>query len=279
MSHAALRFRAVSVRYAPDQAPRLIEASFAVAAGERVALLGLNGSGKTTLLLSTVGLLPHTGEITVDGVRLERATLARIRQRIGFVGSTPADQLLLPTVLDDVALALLRRGVTPLAARTRATAALEALGAAALADLPPTRLSLGQQQRVALAGALVGEPPLLLLDEPSAGLDPPGRQALARLLAAVNSALLVATHDLELAGRLCTRFLWLDQGRIVGDGADLEALSRRWALDVAARAVEREGAATAPLPGTRPGAPPRVSTAMSPAGVGAPEPLGDDAAP
>jgi len=268
MSEAALRFREVTVRYAPTQAPSVIDASFAVAAGERVALLGLNGSGKTTVLLTAVGLLAHRGEIVVGGLRLTRRTLAPIRERVGFVGNVPEDQLLLPTVVEDVALALLRRGVAPAAARERATATLATLGLAAYAETALHRLSHGQKQRVALAGALVSEPPLLLLDEPSAALDPPGRRALARLLATADGAMLVATHDLELAARLCTRFLVLDQGRIAFDGADLSAVLQRWALDEAPQGSDPQGPTTGP--------PPRPAPIGS---VGPAERLSEDAAP
>lgn len=271
MNEAALRFRDVTVRYAPGQAPSLIDASFAVAAGERVALLGLNGSGKTTVLLTAVGLLAHRGEIVVGGLRLARRTLAPIRERVGFVGNVPEDQLLLPTVVEDVALGLLRRGVAPAAALERATATLTTLGLAAHAETPVHRLSHGQKQRVALAGALVSEPPLLLLDEPSAGLDPPGQRALARLLAAVDAAMLVATHDLELAARLCTRFLVLDHGRLVFDGADLDMVLRRWALDEGE--VGRPGRAPQGLAARIP-APRAPIEAVGPAGH-----LSEDAAP
>ncbi|MBK8480036.1 MAG: ABC transporter ATP-binding protein [Proteobacteria bacterium] len=231
MSEPALSFRQVSVRYAPDQAPSVSEVSFSVASGERVALLGLNGSGKTTVLLAAVGLVPHAGEIVVGGLTLTRRTHGPIRERLGFVGNVPEDQLLWPTVLEDTAFALLRSGVEPRAARARALAVLGALGVADLADAGVHRLSHGQKQRVALAGALVGAPPLLLLDEPSAGLDPPSQRALIRVLAALEAAMLVATHDLPLADSLCTRFLVIDHGRIVFDGGDPTRALQRWAAD------------------------------------------------
>lgn len=226
----ALELRDVTVRHEPEEPPAVAAVSFAVAPGERVALVGLNGSGKTTLLAAAVGLVPHDGEIRVAGERLTRRSAAALRERIGFLFNVPEDQLLFPRVLDDVSFGLRRRGVPADEAFRRAGDALEALGARHLADLPLHHLSHGQQQRVALAGALATDPSLLLLDEPSAGLDPPGRRALAALLRRLDAALLVATHDLEFARDLCTRFLMLERGRLVLDTTDPGDVRRRWDL-------------------------------------------------
>jgi cobalt/nickel transport system ATP-binding protein len=230
MSHPTLLFHEVTVRYEPEDPPTLATVSFAMEPGERVALVGLNGSGKTTLLAAAVGLVPHEGEIQVAGERLTRQSLAGIRDRIGFLFNVPEDQLLFPRVSDDVAFGLLRRGVPAAEAAVRARRALGALGVEHLADSPVHHLSHGQKQRVALAGALAAEPSLLLLDEPSAGLDPPGKRALAAVLGGLEAAMVIATHDLDFAARLCTRFLMLDQGRIVFDGRDTDEVKRRWGL-------------------------------------------------
>ena len=143
----------------------------------------------------------------------------------------PEDQLLFPKVIDDVAFGLVRRGTPALEAYGKATQVLDSLGVAGLAEAPLHHLSHGQKLRVALAGALIAEPSMLLLDEPSAGLDPPGRRGLVRVLAAESAAMLVATHDFEFAARLCTRFILLDQGRIAFDGANLAEVARRWESD------------------------------------------------
>jgi cobalt/nickel transport system ATP-binding protein len=227
VSAAALSCRDVAVGYG-DASPVLRGVSFSLAAGERVALVGFNGSGKTTLLLATAGLVPHAGEIEVDGVRLERRSLAGIRGRIGFLFNVPEDQLLFPRVIDDVAFGLVARGVAAAEAAGRARRCLAALGVEPLAEAPLHRLSHGQKQRVALAGALVGEPPLLLLDEPTAGLDPPARRDLARFLGTLDAAMLIATHDLEFAARVCSRFLLLEDGRIAVDTPDVAGVACRW---------------------------------------------------
>lgn len=228
MSAPALELRRLSVRYEAHGRAVISEVSLSVAHAEHVALLGLNGSGKTTLLSAAVGLVAHEGEVWVSGERLTRRTVARLREQVGFLFNVPEDQLLFPKVVEDVAFGLLRRGLRPAEAKDRARQALASLGVGHLAEGPLHHLSHGQKQRVALAGIFATEPRLLLLDEPSAGLDPPGKRALARLLADLDAAMVVATHDLELARLCCTRFLWLHEGRLVHDGTDLDEAARQW---------------------------------------------------
>lgn len=230
-AHPALTFEDVTVRFERDAAPVLGGLSFSLARGERAALVGLNGSGKTSLLLAAVGLVGHEGLIRIDGVPVGRRTAAEIRRKTGFLFNVPEDQILFPLVIEDAAFGLLQRGEDRQEAYRRAGAALDDLGAGGLADSPAMHLSHGQKQRVALAGALVTRPPLLLLDEPSAGLDPPGRLALARLLDRQDAAMLVATHDLDFAGRFCRRYLALDHGRLAYDGRDLSMIRRLWGLE------------------------------------------------
>jgi cobalt/nickel transport system ATP-binding protein len=228
MTAPALVFSHASVRYEPAEPPVLSDIDLEIAPGEKVALLGLNGSGKTTLLLAAVGLLPHEGTITVCGLPLTRESVGEVRRRIGFLFNVPEDQLLFPKVLDDVAFALLHGGVPHAEARAKAMDMLTALGIGQLAQSSLHHLSHGQKQRVALAGALVSAPPLLLLDEPSAALDPPAKRNLARLLAAQPVAIVLATHDLDFASGLCTRFLVLEGGRIVLDRTDVREIRQRW---------------------------------------------------
>ena len=228
MSGWALEFHGVTLRYEGAAAPVASDLTFSIEDGERVALVGLNGSGKTTLLSAAVGLVPHVGEIRVAGECVTPRSLARVRQRVGFVFNVPEDQLLFPAVLDDVMFGLLRDGVPRAEALLRAQHALGSLGIEHLVDAPLHHLSHGQKQRVALAGALVNDPPLLLFDEPTAGLDPLGKRTLSELLRACSAAMLIATHDLDFAARLCTRTLLLEDGHLVLDTADPSELRRRW---------------------------------------------------
>jgi cobalt/nickel transport system ATP-binding protein len=223
----------VTVRYRNAAADALRGLSLRVGPGERVALLGLNGSGKTTLFSAVAGLVPFTGVVEVCGLPVTRANLRAVRDRLGYLFGVPDDQLLFPRVLDDVAFTLRRRGLDEKAALSAAQAMLDKLGAGAAADAAPHQLSQGQRQRVALAGVLAAEPPLLLLDEPTASLDPAGKAELARLLDGLPCAILLATHDTAFARRAARRFIVLKAGEVAEDTADPSCPARfadAWAL-------------------------------------------------
>jgi cobalt/nickel transport system ATP-binding protein len=193
-----------------------------------VALLGLNGSGKTTLLRSVVGLLPHDGTIQVNGTEVTPRSLGTVREQVGFLFNVPEDQLLFPSVLDDVAFGMRRRGLDKSEADDQARDVLGQLGVADLAGRLVYDLSHGQKLRVALAGVLAVRPAVLLLDEPTAGLDPPGRRQLVALLRRQGAAILVATHDLPFAEQLCDRYVVLERGRITYSGAEVDPVRRMW---------------------------------------------------
>ncbi|MCD6496933.1 MAG: ABC transporter ATP-binding protein [Deltaproteobacteria bacterium] len=202
------------VRYPGADRPALDGVQLDVAPNERVALVGPNASGKTTLLHALVGLVPLEGRVTIDGVALSKASRAQVRSRVGFLFAVADDQILFPRVIDDVLFALRRLDHGD--AERKARHVLARLGVSDLEERSPHHLSLGQRKRVALAGALVAEPPLLLLDEPSGGLDPRGTADLASLLAEVPCAMLMASHNLDFVCRVCSRVLLIDQGRVVG---------------------------------------------------------------
>ncbi|MBU4199975.1 MAG: energy-coupling factor ABC transporter ATP-binding protein [Verrucomicrobia bacterium] len=225
---SALNCNNATVRYAPEAPAAISGISLDIAPGERVALLGLNGSGKTTLLYACAGLVPFEGAISVCDVPLLKTTERQVRDQIGFLFGIPDDQILFPNVMDDIAFTLERRGILPTEARRKALPIMEMLGIAKLAAHSPHRLSHGQLQRVALAGTLVAEPPLLLLDEPSTALDPVGKEELAGLLVSLNAAMLMATHDLDFARRVCQRFIVLDNGMIAEDTSDTERIASYW---------------------------------------------------
>lgn len=215
-----LKIGNLTVRYRGTTPPALERCNLSLQPGEHVALLGFNGSGKTTLLSAIAGLLPFSGTIYVGEDKVSASNIKKIREKIGFLFGTPDDQLLFPQVLEDVAFTLRRHHVSKAEAEARAQDMLNELGVGSYAQCEPHALSQGQRQRVALAGILVDEPPLLLLDEPSAALDPRGRRKLAGFLSGLSSTYLIATHNLDFARCCCNRFVLLDQGKILSDGTD-----------------------------------------------------------
>jgi cobalt/nickel transport system ATP-binding protein len=200
----------------------LEDLSFSAAAGERIALIGANGAGKSTLLLTLVGVIPlRDGSVTLNGTLLERKSLPAIRRMVGLVFQNPDDQLFMPTVFEDVAFGPRNYAETTHtggAIAGQVDALLASLGIAHLRDRMSHKLSGGEKRMAALASVLILNPSLLLLDEPSAFLDPRARRRLIGVLGALSPAFILATHDLDLAQDLCARVILLKSGRIRADG-------------------------------------------------------------
>jgi cobalt/nickel transport system ATP-binding protein len=195
--------------------------------GETVALLGGNGSGKTTFVLHLNGLLTGEGTVRVCGLPVEKRHLPAIRQKIGVVFQDPDEQLFMPTVLEDVCFGPLSHGLPPEQAVVLARQALEQTGAAALEERATYHLSAGEKRRVALAGVLAMRPEILVLDEPTTFLDPPAQKRLVQVLAGLDQARIIVTHNLNLARRLATRAVFFERGEIVGEGS-VEELVRKF---------------------------------------------------
>ncbi|MEA2229394.1 MAG: cobalt/nickel transport system ATP-binding protein [Solirubrobacteraceae bacterium] len=217
--------RARGLRYAyPNGHEALAGVELHVGHGERVALLGPNGAGKTTFMLHLNGLLRGAGALEVAGLEVGDGTLRELRARVGLVFQDPDDQLFMPTVREDVAFGPLNAGLDRDAAEERVREALRAVRMEHAADRAPHQLSMGERRRVAIATVLATRPRLLVLDEPSASLDPRGRRELLDVLERVDCTVLVATHDLPLAAELCERSVILARGRVVADGATEDVL-------------------------------------------------------
>ena len=203
----------------PDGEPVLRGVTFAVEAGERLALLGPNGAGKSTLLLHFNGLLlPDAGRVTIGGITVTDATLRDVRRRVGFVFQDPDDQLFLPTLLEDVAFGPLNDGVEPVEAERRTMLLLAELGLDHAADRAAHHLSGGEKRLASLATVLVMEPAIIVLDEPTAGLDARARRRVVELLQNRRETLIVATHDLDVARVLCRRGIVLADGAVAARG-------------------------------------------------------------
>ncbi len=211
----------------PDGTTALQNISFQIKEGENVALLGPNGSGKTTLLLHLNGTLLGRGSIFLNGLPVTKAALTEIRRQVGIVFQDPDSQLFMPTVLEDVMFGLLNLGRGQAEARSLAEEALEQVGLSAdFANRPPFHLSSGEKRRVAIAGVLVMKPELLILDEPTSWLDPPGQRGLVELLKKLPQSKIIATHDAAFAVALTQRAIFLKSGRMIADGLTNEVINQ-----------------------------------------------------
>ncbi|MBX7430872.1 energy-coupling factor ABC transporter ATP-binding protein [Mycobacterium sp. Y57] len=225
MSSPAVRVRGLRYAY-PDGHVALGGIDLDVVPGERVALLGPNGAGKTTLMLHLNGVLgAAAGTVEIGGTALSRTTLRDIRRRVGLVFQDPDDQLFMPTLAQDVAFGPANFGLRGDELQARVANALAAVSMTELADRSPAHMSGGQRRRAALATVLACEPEVLVLDEPSANLDPVARRELAETLTGLDATMLIVTHDLPYAAQLCDRAIVMDGGVIVADGAIDEVLS------------------------------------------------------
>jgi cobalt/nickel transport system ATP-binding protein len=223
MSEPELRFADLCYAY-PDGTEALCGVSFEVAEGERLALVGPNGAGKSTLLLHAVGLLPAQGAVTVAGLDPDRRP-REVRQRVGLLFQNPDDQLFMPTVREDVAFGPLNLGLSRDEVEARVADALARVGLNGVGAKLPQHLSLGQRRRAAIATVLAMGCRTLVLDEPTANLDPAGRREVLALLAELETTLLLATHDLDAVLELCPRTVLLDLGRVIRDGPTTDLLA------------------------------------------------------
>jgi cobalt/nickel transport system ATP-binding protein len=225
LSAPAIELRTLAHAYA-DGTLALRGADLRILPGEAVAIVGANGAGKSTLLQHLNGLLlPSSGSVHIEGLELTRANLPAVRRKVGYVFQDADDQLFMPTVQDDVAFGPLNLGLPAEEASARVQAALDAVGARHLARRPPYRLSGGEKRAVAIAGVLAMAPSILVLDEPSSGLDPAGRRRLIQLLCRVTHTRVIATHDLDLVLDTCQRVVVLHEGRVHADGIPRQLLA------------------------------------------------------
>jgi cobalt/nickel transport system ATP-binding protein len=192
--------------------------SFQMCERDKVALVGPNGAGKSTLMLHLNGILSGRGEVFIGGQRLTRDNLPAVRAMVGLVFQNPDDQLFSPTVFEDVAFGPLHMGLPMEEVEARVESALGAVRMSAFRDRLSHHLSVGEKKRIAIATVLSMDPQILVLDEPSAGLDPRARRTLINLLRELPITMLVSTHDMKLVQELFPRTIVMDEGQIVADG-------------------------------------------------------------
>jgi cobalt/nickel transport system ATP-binding protein len=215
--HHTIDVRDLTFSY-PDGRVALRGVNLFVAPGEKVALVGPNGAGKSTLMLHLNGILKGQGEVRVCGTRVEEESLGEIRAAVGLVFQDPDDQLFSATVFDDVAFGPLYMGLPEEDIRSRVQRALDAVELIDYGDRVCHHLSGGEKKRVAIATVLSMDPEILVLDEPTAGLDPRARRSLIHLLSNLPQTMLVSTHDIHMVAELFERTVMIDEGEIVFDG-------------------------------------------------------------
>ena len=225
MIRPLIEVRDLRFRY-EDGTPALNGVNFTLNEGETVALLGANGSGKTTFVLHLNGLLSGEGAITVCGMPVNKDTLPAVRQKIGLVFQDSDNQLFMPTVLEDVTFGPLNLGLSEEESLSRAYAALEQVGMSAAFQRAPYHLSAGEKKRVAIAGILAMRPEILILDEPTTFLDPPGHRSLVDLLVNLPQSKILVTHDVEFAAALADRAAFFEQGKVAGEGTVSDIVER-----------------------------------------------------
>lgn len=223
-----IRTEALTLTY-PDGTGAVAGVNLEVETGEFVALMGANGSGKTTLLKLLIGLLkPSSGKVFLDGKELRLLPDREIFQRVGMVFQDPNDQLFAATVEQDVAFGVVNQGLKPEEVASRVTSALNMVGVPQLGGRAIHTLSFGQKRRVALAGVLAMEPEIILLDEPTGGLDSRSITPVMLLLKRLNRergiTFVMATHDVELVPLFCDRIVVMHEGGVVAAGAPQEIL-------------------------------------------------------
>ncbi|WP_105034691.1 energy-coupling factor ABC transporter ATP-binding protein [Cryobacterium aureum] len=195
----------------------------------RIGIVGANGSGKSTLVRMINGLVtPTSGAVTVDGQNVARHA-REVRRKVGFIFTNPDNQIVMPTVQEDVAFTLRRRGLSAAEIAERTAAALEQFGLSEHAEHPAHRLSGGQKQLLALAAVLVAEPATIVADEPTTLLDARNARRISELLQTLPQQIIVVTHHLHLVEEF-DRVIVIEEGAVVADGAPAESLAAYRAL-------------------------------------------------
>jgi len=217
--------KAASLTYKyPDGTAALKGVDLEVKQGEKVAILGPNGAGKSTFLMHLNGTLRGEGGLEIGGLKPSKKTLKDIRSLVGLVFQDPDDQLFLTTVFDDVAFGPINQGLSQEKVLERVKNALDVVGMLWATNKSAHHLSFGEKKRVALATVLSMEPKVLVLDEPTSNLDPKTRKKLEALLLGLDHTMIIVTHNLDFAWRICDRSVVFSDGKVVADGPTRELL-------------------------------------------------------
>ena len=223
MVHIHLETKNLSFTY-PDGTQALKNVNIQIKKGEKIAIMGPNGAGKSTLFSHFNGLTePTSGHVEVDSEKIiyERDELLKVRQKVGIVFQDPNDQLFAPTVKEDVAFGPMNLGLEYGEVEKRINESLEMVGMAGFEDKTPHHLSGGQQKRVSIAGIIAMRPDIMILDEPTAGLDPEGVDKVLNILNNLNEegmSIVISSHDIEMVNQFADKIFVLYDGEIIAEG-------------------------------------------------------------
>lgn len=227
MTRTIIQTENMSFTY-PDGTSALRDINIEIKEGERVAVVGSNGAGKSTLFSHFNGISkPSSGLIKINGKEMsyKKDELMEIRQKVGLVFQNPDDQLFAPTVIEDVAFGPMNLGLSDNEVDERVEEALKLVGMTGLEKKAPHHLSGGQKKRVAIAGILAMRPELMVLDEPTTGLDPKGVEQVMEILYMLNQedmSIIIASHDVEMVTQFADKIFVLHEGEIIGQGTPEE---------------------------------------------------------
>ena len=232
MNEVHLSTKNLSYTY-PDGTHALKNINMEIYKGQKVAIMGPNGAGKSTLFSHFNGLTePTSGHVEIDGkaIKYDRDTLLEVRQKVGIVFQDPNDQLFAPTVKEDVAFGPMNLGLDYEEVERRVDEALTMVGMEQYKDKTPHHLSGGQQKRVAIAGIIAMRPEIMILDEPTAGLDPEGVEKVLNILDNLNNegmSIVISSHDIEMVNEFAEKIFVLNEGEILESGDKHEIFSNK----------------------------------------------------
>ena len=227
MTRTIIQTENMSYTY-PDGTSAIKDVNIEIKKGEKVAIVGSNGAGKSTLFGHFNGInKPSSGLIKIDGnpVEYNKKDLLKLRQKVGIVFQNPDDQLFAPTVIEDVAFGPMNLGLSDDEVEERVAEALKMVGMLGLENKAPHHLSGGQKKRVAIAGILAMRPEIMVLDEPTTGLDPKGVKQVLDILYKLNQedmTIIIASHDVEMVIQFADKIFVLHNGEIIGQGTPEE---------------------------------------------------------
>ncbi|MDI6645079.1 MAG: ATP-binding cassette domain-containing protein [Methanobacteriaceae archaeon] len=212
----------------PDGTAALRNINIEIMNGERAAIIGPNGAGKSTLFSHFNGIMqPSSGRIKIDGksITYKKEELIKIRQKVGMVFQNPDDQLFSPTVEEDVAFGPMNLGLSDEEVEKRVEDSLSMVGMDGYEKKAPHHLSGGQKKRVAIAGILAMQPEIMVLDEPTTGLDPKGVEQIMDILYELNQndmTIVISSHDVEMVTEFANKIFVLNEGQIIKKGTPQE---------------------------------------------------------